>query len=671
MPSSPTTTSTYGGALRTVTSAPLVVLIPTVLIVAQLVVRAWLVATGNFYWDDLILIGRASTEPILSWEYLGHSHDGHFMPAAFLLAGVSTVIAPVNWVLPAVTLVILQALASLAVWRMIRVIADTVGSDSSHRTTRDLGALAALVFYLFTPMTVPAFIWWSAGLNSLPMQAAMAWIVADAVLLCSGRVPPERRRMVVVRSTVVFVVALAFFEKSLFIVPVAFVVAVLATRYARTEPDAAPAADDLPEPDDLPESDAADAVRVPNSPAISVFTRGRALWTALGAVFVAWGVLFFAVSDATAGTHSATQTAQLVWRSINKALVPSLVGGPWEWERWVPSPPMGFAPLWMVIAGWLMLAAVVVWAVMRRAGAPAVLVGTALYVVGAQIPVMWNRSSANTALELAQTMRYLPDSALVMTIAIALLAAAPARRTRPDPEATVGGRHVAAPAPGQPNPGPGPLSMVSVVVGALVLASSLVSVAGYSSSWRDDPTGPYLANARRALADNASRTMFDQSLPLEVLLPVAYPQNQISHTFGRVRDRPRFGDSTDQLIVLDNSGRAVPGAVTPARTFPAGAGTCARPEIDGPARLEFNGPLIQWRWTIAMGYCATADGRVEMSLAGGDPVTVSLTQGLHVIYVQLEGHGTDLRIRPLTPGLAVHTGDGRVGEVVDARLLGR
>lgn len=47
------------------------------LIVAQLIVRGWLVATGNFYWTT------HSSWPGLDHvdlvvDYLGHSHDGHF-----------------------------------------------------------------------------------------------------------------------------------------------------------------------------------------------------------------------------------------------------------------------------------------------------------------------------------------------------------------------------------------------------------------------------------------------------------------------------------------------------------------------------------------------------------------------------------------------------------------
>ncbi|MGX7695739.1 hypothetical protein [Gordonia polyisoprenivorans] len=644
------------------------------LIVAQLIVRGWLVATGNFYWDDLILVGRASTMSIWSWDYLGHSHDGHFMPAAFLVAGISTVFAPLNWVAPAITLVVLQGLASVCVWRMIRVLTDP-GEGRSRSAAVEIASVGALAFYLFTPLTVSSFVWWAAGLNTLPMQAAMAWIVADAVLLARGGADRRRTRLIVLRSSVIFVLSLAFFEKSLFILPVAFVAAVLVSRTGLVNRTGSRSADvsDVDADVDADESAAADTAAVQMGPLGTAFVHARRLWAPLSVIFVAWALLFFSVSDATAGQHSVSQTAQLVWRSINRGVIPSLVGGPWDWERWVPSPPMGFSAVWMVVLGWLVVAAVVIWAVRTRIGAVAVLVCAALYVVVAQIPVMWNRSSANTALELAQTLRYLPDSAVVLTAALALLVAAPRRSVNSVPPS--GGRH-AAPEADEETVGRGrtvgtAVGVLAAVTAVLAFASSLISTASYQSSWTDDPTGAYLANAKRALADNRDHTMFDQALPLEVLLPVAYPYNQISATFGRVTDRSLFGDTTDRLFVLDNAGNLTPGAVTPRRTVEAGRGTCARPELTGPTSLRLDGPLINWRWTIALGYCANAAGDVEMSLDGGPAVRVPLQAGLHVVYVQLDGHGTELRIRPLTRGMTLHTGDGRVGEVVDARLLGQ
>lgn len=160
----------------------------------------------------------------------------------------------------------------------------------------------------------------------------------------------------------------------------------------------------------------------------TVAVHARRLWALLSVIFVAWALLFFSVSDATAGQHSASQTAQLVWRSINRGVIPSLVGGPWTGNagcrarRWVLR---GVDDGRAGVAGGGRRGDL---AVRTRIGAVAVLVCAALYVVVAQIPVMWNRSSANTALELVpQTPRHSPDSAAVLTAALALLVAVPRR----------------------------------------------------------------------------------------------------------------------------------------------------------------------------------------------------------------------------------------------------
>src|SRR3954452_3034348 len=143
-----------------------------VLIAVQLVVRAVLAFRGYFYWDDLILTGRAGTQPLLSLGYLFDDHDGHVMPGAFLVAGGITRMAPLNWIGPAVSLVVMQLLASLALLRALYII---------------LGwrpvLLVPLTFALFTPLAVPGYAWWAAALNSLPMLAALAWVCADAILL--------------------------------------------------------------------------------------------------------------------------------------------------------------------------------------------------------------------------------------------------------------------------------------------------------------------------------------------------------------------------------------------------------------------------------------------------------------------------------------------------------
>ena len=186
-------------------------MIAAALIAVALVVRGVLAFGGYFYWDDLILVGRAGTQNLLSWRYLFDDHDGHVMPGAFLVAGIITRLAPLVWFWPALSLVVLQLLASLALLRTLHVI---------------LGwrpvLLVPLTFALFTPLGVPGFAWWAAGLNSLPMLAAMAWVCGDAILLVRNG-----NQRYAVSGVVVFFGGLLFFEKAAVIPFVAFVVAAL------------------------------------------------------------------------------------------------------------------------------------------------------------------------------------------------------------------------------------------------------------------------------------------------------------------------------------------------------------------------------------------------------------------------------------------------------------
>ena len=163
--------------------------------------RGLVLSRGYFYWDDLILAGRSGSMSLLSSQFLFYDHDGHFMPAAFLVAGIATRVAPYNWLVAALTLLVLQALASLAVLRLLRLILG-------RRPT----ILIPLVFYLFSPLTLPAFAWWAAGLNALPLQIGLAWVAGDAIRLC--RTGSARYA---ISGFLVFAVSLQFFEKAVLV----------------------------------------------------------------------------------------------------------------------------------------------------------------------------------------------------------------------------------------------------------------------------------------------------------------------------------------------------------------------------------------------------------------------------------------------------------------------
>src|SRR5271166_6014810 len=258
---------------------PLVAVIAGVLIALQLAARAVLAFRGYFYWDDLILTGRAGTQGLFSAPYLFDDHDGHVMPAAFLVAGAITRLAPLNWIGPAISLVVLALIASLALLRALYVILGW---------RRVL--LIPLTFALFTPLAVPGFAWWAAALNSLPMLAALAWVCADAILLV--RTGNQRYA---VTGVLVYFGGLLFFEKAAVIPFVAFAVTALLLH-----------------------------VQGDRSALRTVWRAGLRFWVASLALTVSWVAVYLAVVNQRRWSFDLSMTWDLLWRSITHGIVPGL-----------------------------------------------------------------------------------------------------------------------------------------------------------------------------------------------------------------------------------------------------------------------------------------------------------------------------------------------------------
>jgi hypothetical protein len=574
------------------------------LIVVQLAVRAVLAFGGYFYWDDLILIGRAGTHDLLSPGYLFDDHDGHVMPAAFLVAGAITRAAPLDWLWPALSLVVLQALASLALLRALHVI---------------LGwrpvLLVPLTFALFTPLAVPGFAWWAAALNSLPMLAAMAWVCGDAVLL-----QRTGDRRYAVTALLVYLGGLLFFEKAAVIPFVAFaVVALLA--------------------------------HVTGSGSLTaVWRHGIRLWAPALAVTALWVGVYLVVVDQKRWSLDLAMTWDLLARSVTHGIVPGLVGGPWYWQRWAPASPWGTPPVTVMVLGWIALAAVLAVTLARKQRIGAVWLTALGYAVACQIPIYLMRSSQFTALELAQTLRYLPDLVVMLALLAAVGLCAPNRE---------GARWLDA----------SRTRTVAVTAAvAAVTASSLYSTATFLDSWRDNPAQPYLQNARAGLAEAArasSAPMLDQEVDPMVLQRVVGPENRASHMFALLEDRPEFSSATTDLRMLDSSGRVVDAKVTWVRSIAQGpapqCGYLVQPEA--PVRMPLDGPLLPADWTAEINYLANSDGSVMMSLSEGSEVKVPVRPGLNGVFVRLPGAGDAIDVRANTAALSVCIASGPVGFV--------
>jgi hypothetical protein len=573
------------------------------LIMLQLIVRAVVAFGGYFYWDDLILVGRAGTGPLLSTSYLFTDHDGHVMPAAFLLGGTITRLAPLVWIWPAMSLIVLQLMASLALLRTLHII---------------LGwrpvLLVALCFGLFTPLGLPGFAWWAAALNYLPMVAALAWVCGDAILLVR-----TGRRRYAVTATLAYLGGLLFFEKSAVIPFAAFSVAVLLFH-----------------------------VQGHGSALRTVWHRGRLLWTSMLILTAAWIVLYVTVVDQQRWNWDPSMTWDLLRRSVTHGIVPGLVGGPWVWHRWVPASPWAVPPVAAMALGWLALAVAISVSMMRKRAVGVVWLVAAGYVIACQVPIYLMRSSAFTALELAQTLRYLPD----LVVMLALLAAVGfCAANRPESQWL--------------NTSPRRRALVSCMA-VLFVVSSLLSTRTFLTSWQDNPTKSYLQNAVRGLADahkTSSSPVLDQEVDPVILQRVAGPQNLASHMFALISERPAFADSTDRLRMFTPSGHLVDANVTWVRTVVPGpqpqCGYFAQP--DSPVRMPLDGPLLPADWTAEINYLANSEGTIHLSLPVGPEARVAVKPGLNRVYVRLSGAGDVITARASTAALTVCLASGPVG----------
>ncbi|WP_228001195.1 hypothetical protein [Nocardia australiensis] len=584
------------GQLRNV---PPVVVAAGCVIIAQLAIRWWVAGGGFFYWDDLILVSRAAKYPLWSTDLLLYNHDGHFMPLAFATAWVVTAVAPLTWAGPVASTLILQLAASLAVLRMLIVLVGVRWK-----------ILIPLVFYLFSPLTLPAFAWWAAALNALPLQFALAWVIADAVLL-----DRTGRRRYAISGIAVLVVALLFFEKSVIVAFVAFAVAALARH---VDGDAAP-------------------IRV-------VARRGRALWIGSGLVLACWLPGYLTVVNVAAVHSSPDELRQLLPRATSSGIVPTLLGGPWIWERWLPSTPWANAPWWAVAAAWVVLGAVVVVSMRARIRVGPVWLVVAAYILVAQLPVALARSGPNTATELMQSLRYLADVAVVLTAAGALLLRAPARTSwRADASR------------------PGPCVAIAFVL--VFVASSLWSTHTFFRSWRAGPTKTYVTTVNSALSEWDGVPLLDQEVPWNVLSPLAYPQNLTSRVLAPITPRGTFADSTPHLRMITDTGEIVEAAVWWNRSIRPGPDPDCGYRIDRaqPIDVPLDGPMLEHEWTAQLNYLASRDGEITVSFEHGEPVVAPVQQGLNTVFVRVVGSGSALRIGAHTPGLDICLGVGPVG----------
>jgi hypothetical protein len=305
-----------------------------------------------------------------------------------------------------------------------------------------------------------------------------------------------------------------------------------------------------------------------------------------------------------------------------------------------------------MVLGWAAVAAVVAVSMLRKQRLGPVWLAAAGYAVACQVPIYLMRSSAFTALELAQTLRYLPDLVVMLALLAAVGFCAPNRASAAWLDRSAARRAVVA------------------TLGVGFLASSLVSTRTFLVSWQDNPTKSYLRTAVASLAQARAASpapMLDQEVDPLILQRVVGPENLASHLFALIADRPEFSGSTDRLRTLDAGGRLVDAEVTWVRRIvPGPAPQCgyfvsSEAQPDSVVQMPLDGPLLPADWTAEINYLANAEGSLVVSLPVGVQTKVTVKPGLNRVYVRLSGAGEAITVRPATAALAVCVASGPVG----------
>jgi len=571
-----------------------VVLAAWAMIMAHIAFRAWATAGSWFYSDDFIFLGTAARGADTG-AWLLEPHNIHFMPFALWLTTWVGHLAAFSWWAAALQIIVMQALAAVACWWMLR----TVFGDRP-------GILVALGVFLLSPATITSDVWWAAAINQLPHQIALFGAVAAHVTYL------RRGTWGWALVTGAFLVlGYASYTKTL-LLPV-LLLAITFIYFAR-----GPFVARLRE------------------------TLGRHWHSTfvLGGLSVAYVWVYLAVAPRSPLPQAGVlfETAEL---SVVKSAVPSLLGGPWNWQT-LGQPggvgPRQFVdtPLLFVVISWALLIALITVQSLRyrRAWWPAVIV--LVYAVLSAGLIASGRATAFGPEAAAFELRYFADLAGVAALCTGLtlmpvLGARGSLEPRDPPILTLR----------VPARWPRTL-MTTVAIGATI--SSVAYVLPWHSD-REMPQRAYIARVAAQTEDGA-RTLADTSVPDVVLWNAAFPDSLASRTLAPLGDRLRFVTTGTDVQTLDANGRLLD-AIMPGepRNDPGPIAGCGYQVRTRPVTIPIE-PVFNFPFWMSVGYLAGHDGRVSIK-AGDNVREVTVQQGLHTLFLTTKGAYDSVTITPI------------------------
>lgn len=561
--------------------------VATVLAVVQL---GWFTAEllrGFFWQDDFVYLYLGGTVSLTG--LLGLDYNGHLQPGAFAVSWLLAHTAPLSWPAAVLPLVALQGVALLLWWRLLILL------FGSRRAI--LLPFAAVVC---SPLTFGLAMWWSYGLQLLPMQAAMA--AALYAHLTHLRTPANWRAGAALAATAF---GLAFWEKAAFIPPLLLAVTLVLARRGWVAP--------------------------------GVLRRHARLFAGYGALLAGYAALHLALAPPTDGyTPGVAEVLSLAGQLLGDGLAPALFGGPWSGD-WAGL--RGLAPQagWVHALAWTLSAVVVAAGLWRGRGRAAlawlVLAG---YLAASVLLVAFGRFGGQWQAIVGTDPRYVADAVPVAALCAALAFLRPGRLGGPDGQGQPGRLAV-----GWRRALPRWLAVGLAV--ALLATGSAVSIAGALGEQRHRPARDYVHNVRAAARLDPGLTLYDTAVPAEVLLRLFGEEpltSQVLHGLRLRIDRP-----TERLHVLDPAGVAHPvGLVGAAAALPGPVPGCGYLTGAAIAQVPLAGQVGGTRLVARVGYYSQTGWNGVVSTPGGR-VPLRFEPGVHAVFLVVDGPVTELLVQ--------------------------
>jgi hypothetical protein len=546
-----------------------------VLVVAQVAYRATMLRGSWFQFDDVVFLTRVNGQP-LSADLLLEGYGGHFMPAGFLLTWLFGHTGSLDHTPYAVTLVVMQALASLGMLVLLR---SLFGARWA--------ILVPLIVYLTCALSVPAFVWWAAGVNQLPLQVALGWGLAAHVQYLR-----TRRLRWLLAAVAVMLVCLTFYEKVLLVYGV---IALVTVCYFTTD-------------------SARDRVR-------QVWRRHR---LALG-VHVVSGVAYLAAYAAYASNFADEGAAgypvfRLGGNLFGRLAVPGVFGGPISWEVLTgPFQVVDPDPL-LVFVSWMALLGLVGHVYSRRRRSLRAWSIPLFFAIGDLLLLGSARATALGPI-VGLEARYVTEVGMAAALGLALATlelrgADESAEPRDDLPLLLGPEYVVG---------------ATVVVAVLGVLSSQ----HYATHWADDnQTEDFFANADRTLGTPDDPTpLVNVSVPLYIMWGYEYPRNTTQYVLRSYASRMTFPElRVDSISVVDDTGVVRPVLVEPVTRAVFPTGSCSyRATSTSAAVVPMQQPADGIDWWVRMSY-RTDEDTAAVITAGDTTHHAELPAGLHNVY---------------------------------------